>query len=139
MIPANTSVFINRIISIRDLADNGLDLGKRANRVETLPEFRRAGASAEVTEEVNVHLHGRESVRRRDVVVRVFPRKDVPELKKIPEVGAEIVVVGVSPERSELRSRRYAGCRSRRISRSRSRESYSGIFNIPLFDFDFAL
>ena len=83
MIPANTSVFISRIISIRDLADNGLDLGKRANRVETLPEFRRAGTPVEITEEVNVHLHGCEAIGGRNVVVRIFPREDVPELEKI--------------------------------------------------------
>ena len=77
---------MDRIISIRDLADNGLDLGKRADRVETLPELRRAGTPVEVTEEVNVHLHGREPVRRRDVVVRVFPREDIPELEKIGQM-----------------------------------------------------
>ena len=86
MIPANTIVFISRIISIRDRADNGLDLGERAHRIEPPPELRRAGTSVEVTEEVNVHLHGREPVRRRDVVVRVFPRKDIPELEKIGQM-----------------------------------------------------
>ena len=83
--------FILIIISIHESADNGLDLGKRAHRVEPLPELRRAGTPVEVTEKVNVHLHGRKPVRRRDVVVRVFTRKDVPELKKILEVSAEIV------------------------------------------------
>ena len=101
------------IISIHDLADNGLDLGERADRVETLPELRRAGTPVEVTEEVNMHLHGRKAVRRRDVVVREMRRKLLAELEQ---------VVKMSPKQGRGR---------------RSRSTME--FFIPLFAFDFAL
>ena len=69
--------------------DGLADLRESADAVEARAKRGGAGASREVAEEVDVHLHGRERVLGRYVVVREALRELAAELEDIPEVLLE--------------------------------------------------
>ena len=67
-------IFHRQLLYHTECRNGFVDLVEGANLVKAPAEFRCAGPSVEIAEEVNVHLHGRKGIWRRDVVIRVFPR-----------------------------------------------------------------
>ena len=63
--------------------NDGLDFGEGTDGIEPFAEFRRAGTSIEVAKQVDVHLDGREGIRRGNVVIREMRGKLIAESEKI--------------------------------------------------------